>query len=71
MPSLLPIYLFISVLPITKKDKTFLAVLGLCCCPGFSLLVASGGHSPVAVCGPLLAVVSSVAEHRLQDTPAQ
>ena len=28
-----------------------LAVLGLHCCTGFSLVVASGGHSPVAVSG--------------------
>ena len=33
----------------------FLAVLGLCCCVGFSLVVVSGGYSLVA-------------EHRLQAT---
>ena len=32
----------------------FLAVLGLCCCVGFSLAVASGAWSPVAVRGLLL-----------------
>ena len=53
------------------KKKIFLTVLGLCCCPGFSLLVASGGYSLVAVCGPLTAVAASVAKHRLQGTWAQ
>ena len=37
---------------------------GLCCC--FSLVVASGGYSPVAVCG-ILIVVASLVEHGLQD----
>ena len=32
---------------------------------GFSLIVTSGGYSPVAVCGFLTEVASSVAEHRL------
>ena len=40
----------------------FLAVLGLCCCTGFSLVVASGGYSPVAVHGLLIVVASLVAE---------
>ena len=39
----------------------FFAVLGLLCCPGFSLVVASGGYSPVAVHGLLIAVASLVA----------
>ena len=39
----------------------FLAVLGLCCCMGFS---------PVAVCGPLTAVASLVGR-RLQGMQAQ
>ena len=43
------------------------AVLGLCCCVGFSLVAASGGHSPVVVCGLLIAVASLVAEHGLQS----
>ena len=34
----------------------FLAVLGLCCCEGFSLVAASGGYSPVAVHRFLIAV---------------
>ena len=31
----------------------FLAVLGLCRCAGFSLVVVSGGHSAIAVPWPL------------------
>ena len=34
-----------------------MAVLGLCCCVGFSLVSESGGYSPVAVWG-LLVVAS-------------
>ena len=41
----------------------FLAVLGPRCCAGFSLVVASGGFSLVAV--PLIAVASLISEHRL------
>ena len=40
-----------------------LAVLGLCCCTGFSLVAASGGYSLV-VSGLFIAVASLV-EHRL------
>ena len=36
----------------------FLAVLGLCCCAQVSLAAASGGSSPVAVCGLLPAEAS-------------
>ena len=43
----------------------FLAVLGLCCCTGFSLVVVIGGCSLVAVHGLLIAVASLVAEHGL------
>ena len=39
-----------------------LAVLGLCCCLGFSLVVVSGGYALVLVCGFLIAVASLVAE---------
>ena len=38
----------------------FLAVLGLHCCLGFSLVAVSGGCSVVAVCGLLIEVVSLV-----------
>ena len=43
----------------------FMAVLGLHCCPGFSLVEASGGSSLVAVCGLLIAVASLVDEQGL------
>ena len=43
----------------------FLAVLGLRCFRGFSTVVGSRGHSPVAVCKPLIAVASLVAAHGL------
>ena len=43
----------------------FLAVLGLCCCAGFSLAAASRGYSLVVAQGLLIAVVSPVVEHRL------
>ena len=56
------IYLFLSVFIL------FLSMLGLCCWEGFSLVVASGGHFPVAVHELLIAVASLVAQHGLQDT---
>ena len=40
----------------------FLAVLGLHCCMGFSLVVASRGYSLVAVCRLLTVVASLAAE---------
>ena len=40
----------------------FLAVLGLRCYTGFSLVVASGSYSPAAVHGLLIVVASLVAE---------
>ena len=43
----------------------FLAVRGLHCCVGFSLVVESGGYSLAAVRGLLTAVVSLVVELRL------
>ena len=42
-----------------------LAVLGLCCNAGFSLVLGSGGYPPAAVPGVLTAV-APVAEHGLQ-----
>ena len=45
-----------------------LAVLGLCCCTGFSLVAASGGYSLV-VSGLFIAVASLV-ERRLQGMQA-
>ena len=41
-----------------------MAVLGLCCYTGFSLVVASGGNPLVAAGGLLTAVALLVAEHR-------
>ena len=35
----------------------FIAVLGLCCCLGFSLVVVSGGDSLLAVIRLLIAVI--------------
>ena len=49
----------------------FLAVLGLCCCAGFSLAAASRGYSLVVAQGLLVAVVSPVVEHRLYSVQAQ
>ena len=46
----------------------FLAALGLCCCPGFSLVVASVGHFLVVVHGLLIVTAFPVAEHGLQGT---
>ena len=43
----------------------FLAVWGLRCCVGFSLLEATGGYSLVVVHGLLITLVSLVAEHGL------
>ena len=43
----------------------FLAVLGLHCCMGFSLVAASSSYSLVAVHGLLIAVASLVVKHRL------
>ena len=42
-----------------------LAVLGLCCSLGFSLVAESGGYSVAVVRGPLIAVASLV-KHRLK-----
>ena len=43
----------------------FLAVLGLHCYEGFSLVTVSGGSSSAAVLGLLTLVATLVAEHRL------
>ena len=43
-----------------------MAVLGLGCCTGFSLVVESRGYSVVAVHG-LLIVVTALVEHMLYD----
>ena len=43
----------------------FLAVLGLRCCVGFSLVAVSASYSLVVVHGLLIAVASLLVEHRL------
>ena len=43
----------------------FLAVLGLPCCAGFSLVTESRGYSLAAVSGLLSAVASLLVEHGL------
>ena len=43
----------------------FLALLGLHCCTGFALVVASGGYFLAVVCRFLIAGASLAAEHRL------
>ena len=48
----------------------FLAVLGLLCCEGLSLVVATGADSPFVVRGLLTAVASLVVEHSLQGARA-
>ena len=48
-----------------KKNYFFLAVLGLCCCVGFSLVVASEGYSLVVVCGLLIVLASLAVENGL------
>ena len=47
-----------------------MAVLGLRCCAGFSLIMESGVYSPVSVCRLLTAVASLVAELGLQSMQA-
>ena len=42
-----------------------MAVLGLHCSAGFSLVEANGGHSLVVMCRLLIAVASLVVEHGL------
>ena len=67
--------------PLLSKRKTktlflihfislFTAVLDLCCCVGFSLVVASRGCWLIAACRLLSALASLVAEHGLRDTAA-
>ena len=40
-----------------------MTVLGLCCCASFSLTVASGGYSLIAVLRRLIVVASPIVEH--------
>ena len=43
-------------------------MLGLCCCAGSSLVLASRGCSLVVECGLLTVAATLVAEHRLWGT---
>ena len=45
----------------------YLAVLGLCCCVGLSLVAASGDCCLIAVHGFLILVASLITEHGLQS----
>ena len=47
-----------------------MAVLGLHCCLGFSLVLVNKGYSLFVVCGLLIAEASLVMEHRLLGTRA-
>ena len=49
----------------------FSTVLGLSCCVGFSIVVASGGYSQFVVQGLLIAVASLVVEHGVQRRAQQ
>ena len=47
------------------KKIFFVAVLGVCCCPGFSLVARSGGYSVVVMCRLLIVVASLLVGHGL------
>ena len=64
-----PAFLFFLQVLFLKKSIPFLAVLGLLCCEGFSLVVVSEGYSLVAVRGALAVAPLAVAL-RLQGTLA-
>ena len=51
-------------IPLFLKNILFMAVLGLRCYAGSSLVGASRGYSPGAVCRLLTVVASPVVEHR-------
>ena len=68
--ALLTWYLFFFLFLVISFVDLFLAVLGLCCCVGFSLLVTSRGYSLVWVL-ELLVVASLVAEHGLSCSVAR
>ena len=48
----------------------FLAVLGLHCYTGFSLVATSGGYSLAMMPGLLIVVASLISEYRLQSARA-
>lgn len=64
-PRILAVGVFTSFLFLMLLMYLFVAVLGLCCCVGFSLAAASRGYSLVVVLGLFIAVVSLAAEQTL------
>ena len=62
-----------SFLNILKNNfiYLFLAMLGLNCWAGFSLVSESGSSSLIVVCGLLITVASPLVEHRPQGVWAQ
>ena len=58
-------YILLTMQDIYFFNNFILAVLGLHCCVGFSLVVESRGYSLVAVCGLLIAMASLIEEHSL------
>ena len=68
MPDILPgaftCFLFVKI----NFIYLFLAVLGLRCCMGFSLVAASRGYSLVTVRGLLIVAAFLVVEHTLWGT---
>ena len=59
------IFILFYLVLIHSFIHSFLAVLGLCCCLGFSLVAASGGYSLVAVSRLLIVLASLVVERSL------
>ena len=55
----------IRIIFLNNFISLFLAMLSVCCFLGFSVVVASGGCSLVAMLGLLIVVASLVAEHGL------
>ena len=68
-PSYYPIFILSVVLYFLLVYLFIMALLGLCCCMGFSLVVVSRGYF-VSGCGLLTAVAFLVAEHKLWSTQA-
>ena len=58
-------FFFFKQVTLFLKFHLILAVLSLCCCPVFSLVVESRGYSLVAERRLLVMVASFVAGHRL------
>ena len=63
-------YKLVSFFKFFKRFYLFMAVLGLCCCAGFSLVEMSRGYSTDAMLRLLISVVSLVAKHGLQGALA-